>query len=268
MEHENHPKILYHYTSAEGLLGILSNKELWATKITYLNDSKELEHAIDICKSHVRALELGKAIDSKLSSNFISQLDSLPHANVCICSFTEVGDLLSQWRAYCGDSNGYSIGIQRETLQEIGSKTGFILARCIYDLEQQNDLIIEFVDKQIKKIKNNSTEESADNFQIEFLKIAALMKDNGFKEEKEWRLISDVKNTDDEGFSFRASKTTLIPFFKIPLTLLNLKFGVDEIIVGPTPNPRLAHISAILFYYKCTGMTAKIEISKIPYRKL
>jgi hypothetical protein len=35
------PDIIYHYTTQTGLLGIIENKELWATKIIYMNDSTE-----------------------------------------------------------------------------------------------------------------------------------------------------------------------------------------------------------------------------------
>lgn len=37
-----HPsELLYHYTSAEGVLGITSPDSLWATNIRYMNDSRE-----------------------------------------------------------------------------------------------------------------------------------------------------------------------------------------------------------------------------------
>ena len=35
-----HP-LLYHYTTAEGLEGIVSSHQLWATNIHYLNDAEE-----------------------------------------------------------------------------------------------------------------------------------------------------------------------------------------------------------------------------------
>ena len=34
---------LYHYTSGDGLIGILRNKSLWATDINFLNDHREFE---------------------------------------------------------------------------------------------------------------------------------------------------------------------------------------------------------------------------------
>jgi hypothetical protein len=39
---------LYHYTNQSGLIGIITNRETWATHIRYLNDSAEFEYAVDL----------------------------------------------------------------------------------------------------------------------------------------------------------------------------------------------------------------------------
>ena len=39
------PDILYHYTSQEGLLGIIGTGNIWATDILYLNDATEYTYA-------------------------------------------------------------------------------------------------------------------------------------------------------------------------------------------------------------------------------
>ena len=41
-------KILYHYTSLEGLLGIIESKSIWATNVLYLNDASELNYSINL----------------------------------------------------------------------------------------------------------------------------------------------------------------------------------------------------------------------------
>ena len=50
-EHLKNPppqKILYHYTSQEGLIGILTHRCIWASKIHYMNDSKELQRSFEL----------------------------------------------------------------------------------------------------------------------------------------------------------------------------------------------------------------------------
>lgn len=44
----NLPKHLYHYTTLEGLKGIISSNALWATHYKYLNDSSEVDYARSI----------------------------------------------------------------------------------------------------------------------------------------------------------------------------------------------------------------------------
>jgi hypothetical protein len=45
------PDILYHYTSAAGLCGIIQSVSIWASKIQHLNDSTELLLALKICET-------------------------------------------------------------------------------------------------------------------------------------------------------------------------------------------------------------------------
>jgi hypothetical protein len=39
------PDVVYHYTNAAGLLGVLSTQQLWMTDTDFLNDAEELAYA-------------------------------------------------------------------------------------------------------------------------------------------------------------------------------------------------------------------------------
>src|SRR4051794_27438928 len=41
------PKLLYHYTTAQGLIGIVQSHGLWATNADFLNDAQELRFGRD-----------------------------------------------------------------------------------------------------------------------------------------------------------------------------------------------------------------------------
>ena len=45
------PLRLNHYTSPAGLIGIVQDERLWASHFLYLNDKKELQHALDVVQS-------------------------------------------------------------------------------------------------------------------------------------------------------------------------------------------------------------------------
>ncbi len=47
---EAEPDWFYHYTTAEGLLGILESKSIWHTNANFLNDHKELQVGISYAR--------------------------------------------------------------------------------------------------------------------------------------------------------------------------------------------------------------------------
>jgi len=52
---------LFHYTTPAGLLGIASERKIWATHVQFLNDATELRHAVDLI---VEDLDRRKGITS------------------------------------------------------------------------------------------------------------------------------------------------------------------------------------------------------------
>lgn len=110
--------ILYHYTSAEGLKGIIESNELWATSAYYLNDSAEMFYGYNVLKevldqwlskaSHCEdSISLGLA--QQLRKSFEDLFEKRLLKPIYLTCFCEEDNLLSQWRAY-GQSGGYSIG--------------------------------------------------------------------------------------------------------------------------------------------------------------
>ncbi len=51
------PDVVYHYTTAAGLLGICTSKKIWATDIRYLNDSEEFQYTLDLAAAHLASLD-------------------------------------------------------------------------------------------------------------------------------------------------------------------------------------------------------------------
>ena len=47
-------KLIYHYTSINGLIGIIERKSIWATNILYLNDASELNYSKNILKEEIK----------------------------------------------------------------------------------------------------------------------------------------------------------------------------------------------------------------------
>ena len=106
------PDLLYHYTNQKGLLEIIGSKEIWATHTQYLNDQREFKHAISMVEQELSTLR-DVTVDRdkrRLLDEMEKGLKGVESINVCVCSFSERGDILSQWRACGGAASGFSVG--------------------------------------------------------------------------------------------------------------------------------------------------------------
>jgi hypothetical protein len=50
--------LVYHYTTAEGLKGIIEFRCIWATNVNFLNDISEYHHGIDIVRGEIKEYEV------------------------------------------------------------------------------------------------------------------------------------------------------------------------------------------------------------------
>lgn len=150
------PDLLYHYTTQEGLLGIIEKQKIWASQLQYLNDASEgqiftklfldefNQRASTVSEdppSQLRMLAqlMGRSVDrpecqiqcaNKVVLDFgLTAFSWIEAQDAFVASFSKQGDLLSQWRAYSGENGGYSIGFARSYLKSVG----------VHFLESRND---------------------------------------------------------------------------------------------------------------------------------
>jgi hypothetical protein len=50
------PETLYHYTTQDGVLGIVRSGELWATNVQYMNDRREFFLALETAAERLKKL--------------------------------------------------------------------------------------------------------------------------------------------------------------------------------------------------------------------
>jgi hypothetical protein len=274
---EHPPKVLYHYTTHDGLLGILKKHALWASKIKYMNDSSELIEPLRIANIELNNFrkQLIEEKSSVINSGEIIKRDKIIRAmsgelfgwedvNLCVVSFCQEGDLLSQWRGYGVPSSSYSIGFDTEKLVKNlnEDKSPFELHMCkYYNREDYQQKIHQFIEQTIDgAIKNKNNTE---NFIDKFFSLIARMKLDYFKEEQEWRLVSRTPvSFDSENFKFRVSKSMIIPYYSISLNLSS----IVEIIVGPCQQPDLVRNAIMGLAMKFNLNNLNIKVTQIPWR--
>jgi hypothetical protein len=265
------PEILYHYTTPAGLLGIISNGEIWAGHTQYLNDQREFKHAISIIDNEIGLMKRDPqhAGDRELLDDMVTALKDRETMNVCVCSFSERGDVLSQWRAYSGAA-GFSIGFRGEFRQRISESQQFWLTKCIYDEEQQRNVMRTLLNDVLRE--NQSLHPSDDkrvpggNLREYLNRYAPILKHKTFEEEQEWRIISQPLSCTRHGFDFRAGPSMLIPFFRVPLSTDGEPFHIEEIVIGPTPHSRQSRRALQSLLTKYDLRDTKVRNTQTPFR--
>ncbi len=278
------PNILYHYTTQHGLLGILKEKALWVTNLHYLNDPTEFIYSIALAKKRFQdKIESLEKIRDDMKVGLLTpdrpeyqslialkahmrSLDFQSHIPVYICSFSQMGDQLGQWRGYCHNESGFSIGFDYRRLQGLAKEQNFILEPCTYDPQMQDTKIEELVNELLETdILSEDPEKDAKYRKAihSFWYSVPTIKHNSFREEVEWRLISKAIGTSQIKPLFRPGKSMIIPYVHFSLTD---DLPIREIIVGPNPHGDLSVSSIMTLKLVNELKSAIIKLSDVPYR--
>jgi hypothetical protein len=274
------PRILYHYTSGSGLIGILKSKSIWATSIRFLNDSTEYSLALKIAQAVIqnRIESARNNFDRGLYNVLKARLAGEEgHGEVYVSSFTEKGDQLSQWRAYSPPSGGFAIGFKSKSLTDLtGSNPDRFLARCTYETSSQEELIRNLIQAvaRFADESNAHNQMSHDRVFRESFKllgrllplIAPALKDSSFAEEQEWRLVRLPSSFEEVELQFREGRSMLIPYYQHCFPDNSGCAPIEELVVGPTPHPELARESAQALIMAQGLSAAIVRSSSIPYR--
>lgn len=118
--------LLYHYTDAGGVAGIVKNAVLWATDFRYLNDRLELVYAWD---EFVKRLERLTHESGDYIQAYTAQLRALNLMGardltdiddpVYVACLSELGDDLSQWRGYGYHGRGFALGFDSKLIETL-----------------------------------------------------------------------------------------------------------------------------------------------------
>lgn len=264
------PETIFHYTTQKGILGIIENKEMWATQIHFLNDQNEI---------HLTFKLLDEELDKQIAKNEVPKVRNLfkrikgylqliDQNHICISSFCKEGDLLSQWRGYGNQGKGYAIGFDLKSLSRIAKNENFVLWPCVYDTYLQHELVAYLVDNWAKKFASSNLNDKniLGEIDLDVCRIAPILKDESFSEEKEWRLISSMVSHKSPRFAFRAGQYSLIPYYNFPISDDISRTCIDSIVIGPSPHMELALNSLETFLASQGISRTKITNSKIPFR--
>lgn len=173
---------IYHYTSADGISGIIDNHEIWMSNTAFMNDTTELkmlqnagaifkdsDFANDTVRHEWRELERRRFNGNRQTDYYMA-------------SFSRKKDLLEQWRAY----GNFCIGFDA---RKLAVRKRVFLYGCLYT---END-IRRWVSKKekIDEWKGLGDDKEKRNGTYNLFYVASMKyKNKHFKSEREIRLIA------------------------------------------------------------------------------
>jgi hypothetical protein len=276
--------LLYHYTTLNGLLGIVRSRTLWASDVRYMNDSAELKHSADLIRLEVQERIVrgqGKADLLGQFTDWISHRITNGHM-LFGASFRSHGNLLSQWRGYSAHGKGVSLGFSADYILQCAQKQQLQIGKCIYEPALQRKLIRQVVDAvEIHVEKHISSSASRqqlstiyqgvfEKIEIDLLRIAAILKHPSFREEKEWRIVSPVyTDYSNSPVLFREANAMLVPYMEFDLQLeAGRPLQLDHLYLGPTSNINISMNSLKMFLSQNGIVPSRgIDYCQIPFRQ-
>lgn len=298
------PVVVYHYTTVDTMMKIVTSRKIWATSISYLNDSSEGEHFLRMVRRRLPDLLPQYQLRDSVLTELVGEARPVEDRHF-IASFSAEGDSLPQWRSYCPQGNGVAIGFR------VGCLTGVKLARydderprvrfrsVEYMAEDASELLLDSCIADIARETDEAFAMATDFFGADWKVTrehlfavhaeseACKRKHASFIAEREYRLITDPLFTEVKDVEFRPVRSALIPYVELsipemsPLKMdykeaeLNGEFGirgryrkldfVAKVVVGPTSNMKLT-IEAVGALFRKLDLDVRVVPSSIPFR--
>ena len=278
MEQYNN-KLIYHYTSSSGLLGILSSESLWFTDFSVLNDESEGNYIYSLVKDILYSGEYSK----KYISLVIQEINNFYSKNkYFICSFSLNGDSLPMWNYYSKSSSKLGYNIQINTFDLFASMNKIIYENdnlslkyydLIYDTNIQRETIKTVLDKYYNSfLKNSKIEYIKEFLHSEIRLFRFIFKHPSFRHEEECRFILKVNEDyfdkhigeNDSLFKIRVVDDGIFaPYTSMKFDCKNL---ITQITISPIIKDSLKESSLLNLCKKHNLTKCTIKKSNIPLR--
>lgn len=276
-------RIFGHYTSVEGVMGMVRDEKLWATNIKFLNDQQEFQHAFDMLRTILAQPQIAPKSHTELFTQFqdfvtrrLRGEEKYNSGSVFTLSFSARPDLLSQWRGYCPENNGYCVMYDAEdVLAAVRAEfENAHLVECVYDKEAKEKPFREILNRHWQSYvlaADDTKAREAIVYQLskEIRLLAAYFKDASFSEEQEHRIVVLYEYVGASNVKFRSGRSSIVPYLELPAP----RTAIKKVIIGPNRNQLLAERALEVFLENYFEMPMfidgpGIERSEIPYRSL
>lgn len=253
---------LFHYCSTPTFLSILSSDRMRFSDANMMNDSGEGRYGYELFERAASdLLELAKdkpALDG-LTPDFLDQVDAYLSpkqfvSHPVISCFSKQPDVLSQWRGYGQDAQGWAIGFSATAIAAMP----VTLLEVLYDPSQQVEEVLNFLASMyvIWREEGGDFKDAVGEDAIWLSSLLLAYKHPSFSEEQEVRALHELRvdialdgwSLVDEGgtasgkevkgqaVGYRADGAGIIAHVDLPLERANGR-SIRELWFGPrNPN--------------------------------
>jgi hypothetical protein len=277
---------IWHYTTAEGLIGILKSGQILTTQIACLNDNAEkayfgrLVHK-ELKNSRAANTDERLAVLWRVANDALSQMSFVAEGHFVAC-FSEAEDDLGQWRGYGGGECRYAIGLRHagipDAVKRRQTTAGSFMLPMNYDDSQHRFLVADVLRMaQTFFLAGLPRCSDIERWAREFLFtyaipldiFASVVKHPTFANEREHRVALHLAPGDEMNLEFRQKRTLLARHLPFDLTreiASARKLPITRVYVGPSTNQQVSRVSVGDVLRKFGYEGTPVELSKVPYR--
>lgn len=269
---------LYHYTSADGLKGIIENKTLRFSDYRFLNDIDEIQYGKcvflnemeklkKIYSDKIELIEYWKKIIEKIESMPVPYFKNLSisennEVNMTPCvnknlhfyllSLTTLSDNKDMWNMYSGNNPGYRLKINsykmmnyfhtiRDSYMRLG--IGFLpdFHGPIHYGEEAENIVHTILEDCLQRNECDIMQAGS------IFNVLAFIKDDAFKSEREYRLgyyfLDEMENVNNEAYAkkiFLNKNGVYCPYMEFQQ--FPFEEIVEEIMISPYNKSELSEV--------------------------
>ncbi|MCI5680234.1 MAG: DUF2971 domain-containing protein [Bacteroidales bacterium] len=290
---------LYHYTTAEGVRGIVENREFLATKSDFLNDKLEFQYAVEVMERLTEKYIVNQELRERFFSKLKKEIDrfgvitpicegdgdcEMDEMSFYVVAFSKLQNNALLWAEFT-DFRGYCLEFDYEKIVEGFQNRVFLHGTVIYDEEEQMNGLLESLLSCIRNLieegvtdlegffeeEANPSEESLDKLVTEMSVVcsvyAMFFKKSFFEGEQEYRFIFPplINSIGTDKPNFRLLDQIFLPYIMVEFEGGKENVPLESVMVGAKNNSDIA-VRGMRYFLKTQGLDIPVLLSDIPLR--
>lgn len=290
---------LYHYTTAEGVRGIVENREFMATKSDFLNDKLEFQYAVEVMERLTEKYIVNPSLRERFFLRLKEEIDRLgiitPSCAEGACqeeeglsfyvvAFSKVQNNALLWAEFT-EFKGYCLEFDYEKLVKGFQHRAFLHGTVIYDEKEQMDGLLESLLSCIQNLQEEGQKDLAGFFEEDAVisdasleKLAKEMavvvsvyamffKKSFFEGEEEYRFIFPplIHELGEVKPKFRLLDQIFLPYILVEFDKKQKEIPLESVMVGAKNNSDIA-VRGMKYFLRSQGLELPVLLSDIPLR--